>query len=101
MESAGVWTNTWVLISADHWWREARLLDEKMDHRIPFILKPAGASAGQVYPSPFCTIITHDLLLAILRGDIRDVQELPSWMDRHKTAPPAGYTDQEEDDISL
>ena len=101
MESAGVWTNTWVLISADHWWREARLLDEKMDHRIPFILKPAGASAGQVYPSPFCTIITHDLLLAILRGDIRDVQELPSWMDQHKTAPPAGYTDQEEDDISL
>ncbi len=101
MEASGVWSNTWVLISADHWWREARRLDGKLDHRIPFILKPVGASASQVYSSPFCTIITHDLLLAILCGDIHDAQELPSWMDQHKTAPPADYTDQVEDDISL
>ena len=101
MEASGVWTNTWVLISADHWWRESARLDGKLDHRVPYILKPAGAPEGMVYSTPFNTIITHDLLLAILRGDIHNAQELRLWMDQHKTAPPAEYTEQAGDDISL
>jgi hypothetical protein len=65
----------------------------KLDHRVPFILKLAGTSAGVVYSKRFNTVITHDLLLAILHGDIRDTQDLAPWIDRHKTDPPAEYSD--------
>ena len=91
MEKSGVWTNTWVLISADHWWRASAALDGKTDHRVPFILKSSGSSTGTVYPNRFNTIITHDLLLAILRGNINGTQEIVSWIDRHKVNPPVDY----------
>jgi Sulfatase len=101
MEASGVWNNTWVVISADHWWRESRQLDGKLDHRIPFIVKPAGAPVARTYSNPFSTIITHDLLLAILSGELRNARELPSWVDRHKTPPPPDYAEKDENDSSF
>ncbi len=104
MEQAGLWDKTTVLVSSDHRFRphlfqkdpmftaeEASFAAGKPDNRVPFILKLAGTSAGAVYTNRFNTIITHDLLLAILHGDIRSMEELVRWIDRHKTDPPAIY----------
>jgi hypothetical protein len=102
MEQTGLWDKTTVLVSSDHWFRfrgshscadEVSFFAGKLDHRVPFILKLAGTSAGVVYSKRFNTVITHDLLLAILHGDIRDTQDLAPWIDRHKTDPPAEYSD--------
>jgi len=111
MEQAGMWDKTTVLVTSDHWFRthwlrtnplccatEIKFFSGKKDYRVPFILKLAGSSTATVYPKRFNTILTHDLLLAILRGDIQGMQDLMPWIDRHKTDPPAEYVDRPNDD---
>ena len=88
MESAGLWDNTTILISADHPYREAMTLDGKMDPRIPFLMKLAGHTEGLTYDAPFNTVLTHDLLLAVLRGEVASPGAVAAWLDRHRTTVP-------------
>jgi hypothetical protein len=104
MESAGIWDDTTVLISADHWWRtemwsrgpfwireDAASSGDKMDHRIPFLLKLAGQRDGVTYTHAFNTVLTHDLLLAVLRGQVSDRQNLVEWLDTHRSIGDSPY----------
>jgi hypothetical protein len=81
MEKAGVWDSTWLIISADHHWRKSNLYDGKIDHRVPFIVKAPGAKvgSGQEMEFPFDTVMTHDLILAILRGKVTDSRSAMAW----------------------
>ncbi|HEV2911824.1 MAG TPA: sulfatase-like hydrolase/transferase [Pyrinomonadaceae bacterium] len=109
MESAGLWDSTTVLISSDHWWRareiwnpatgEARwkrfwtkedemMWDGKGDRRIPFILKLAGQKEGVAYDPAFNTVLSQELLLAILRGEVARPETVTDWIDKHRTAVP-------------
>ena len=83
MESAGLWDNTWVILSSDHSWRDSRRYDNQHDFRVPFLVKPPGAGESMRYSKSFNTILTHDLILAILRGDITNQLNLPPWLDQH------------------
>ena len=90
METAGVWDSTTVLLSADHFYRNATLLDGKSDHRVPFLLKLAGQTTRSDYKRPFNTVVTHDLVLAILRGELQEPESVARWLDhRSKPEPPA------------
>ena len=104
MESAGTWDNTTILISADHWWRtemwsrgpfwtreDAEASGNKMDHRIPFMLKLAGQSDAVTYSPAFNTVLTHDLLLAVLRGQVSNQQNLVEWLDTHRSIADSPY----------
>ncbi|HEV3471512.1 MAG TPA: sulfatase-like hydrolase/transferase [Pyrinomonadaceae bacterium] len=112
MEAAGLWDSTAVLISSDHWWRgkelhdpagkkpdfnpfwseeDKALLPEVVDERVPFILKLAGQRQGAAYEQPFNTVLTHDLLLALLRGEIADPAAAAAWLDAHKTIAKSPY----------
>jgi hypothetical protein len=84
MESAGNWDSTTVLLSSDHPYREAKSLDGKSDLRVPFLLKLAGQSEGLSYSAEFNTILTHDLLLAILKGELSTAEVVP-WLDQHRS----------------
>jgi hypothetical protein len=106
MESAGVWDSTTVLLTADHGWRTemwrnstamdrslfwtkgdvatARGLSGKTNRRIPFILKLAGQKEGVTYDQSFNTIITHDLFLALLGGELTSPESVVQWLDRHR-----------------
>ncbi|MBI2925877.1 MAG: sulfatase-like hydrolase/transferase [Verrucomicrobia bacterium] len=84
MEQAGAWDKSWVLVTSDHWWRDAATLDGKQDRRIPFLLKAPGPAAPQRYSTEFDTLVTHDLILAILRGDLSTTAEAAHWLDAHK-----------------
>ena len=109
MESAGLWDSTTVLISSDHWWRareiwnpatgearwkqfwtkeDAMMWDEKGDHRIPFILKLAGQKEGVAYDPAFNTVISQELLLAILRGEVSRPEDAVGWIDKHRLEVP-------------
>jgi hypothetical protein len=81
MENAGVWDSSWLIISADHCWRKSNLYDGKIDHRVPFIVKAPDAKvgSGQEMEFPFDTVMTHDLLLAILRGKVTDSRSAIAW----------------------
>lgn len=83
MELSGQWDKTWIIFSADHSWRESRLYDNQHDFRVPFLVKAPGTNESTIYPKPFNTILTHDLILAILRGEITNQQNLPPWLDQH------------------
>jgi hypothetical protein len=108
MESNGTWSSTAVLISSDHWWRadsvwrkrvEWTAEDEasfagQIDRRVPFILKLFGSEENGVRLTvPFNTVLTHDLLLAILRGEVSHNNDAAAWIERNRTIGRSPYDD--------
>jgi hypothetical protein len=87
METSGQWDKTWLIISADHSYGGA--LFGQYDMRVPFIVKPPGASEPITYSPKINTVLTHDLILAILRGEITSRRELVPWLDEHGKPLPA------------
>ncbi|HVV73824.1 MAG TPA: sulfatase-like hydrolase/transferase, partial [Verrucomicrobiae bacterium] len=78
-------TNTWLIVSSDHSWRESRLYDKVRDLRVPFLVKAPGQTRGEVYSPQFDTVLTHDLILAILRKEVTSGQDVVPWLDRHRS----------------
>jgi hypothetical protein len=91
MEQTGLWEKTWVLVSSDHWWRFSAMYDGQTDHRIPFILKAPGRNASVCYAPQLNTAQSRELILAILRLEVRSLGDVQSWLDSHKMAVPANY----------
>jgi hypothetical protein len=104
MERAGVWDQTTVIVSADHWWRtemwnrgpfwtreDAALSGGKMDHRIPFVLKLAGQRDQLTYTNDFNTVVTHDLVLALMRGEVSSPNSVVAWLDQHRSIADSPY----------
>ncbi|MDQ3806391.1 MAG: sulfatase-like hydrolase/transferase [Acidobacteriota bacterium] len=107
---AGLWERTAVLISGDHWWRVRELYlpedgqttlqwheeDETIippadEYRVPFILKLPGRTRGVEYGAPFNTVLSHDLVLSILRGEIDTPEAAAGWIDRHRSIGASPY----------
>jgi len=84
MENAGTWDSTTVLFTSDHPYREAMQLDGKSDPRIPYILKLAGQKEGVEYRRQFNAVLTADLMLGVLRGEIADPASATAWLDRNR-----------------
>jgi Sulfatase len=94
MERSGVWDSTTILLSSDHCNRSSRGLDGKEDHRVPFLLKIAGQNSGLVVPEQIQTVLSRDLVRAILRRDIVTAAEAVAWIGERgrcqlKNVPPA------------
>lgn len=89
MEGASVWGSTTVIVSADHGWRDSAAFDGVTDIRVPFLVKLAGSAGGAVYSSPFNTLLSHDLALALLRGQIRTNGDLAAFLDAHRAFGPS------------
>jgi Sulfatase len=87
MEADGIWDKTTVLITSDHPYRSASAIDGKTDPRIPYFLKMASQKDGFAYNRPFQTVLTHDLVLAILRGELARPEEVAAWLDRQASDP--------------
>ncbi|HEY0101350.1 MAG TPA: sulfatase-like hydrolase/transferase, partial [Pyrinomonadaceae bacterium] len=99
MEGAGVWDDTVVLISSDHPWRrnmwygkkyyfneeDESLIVSENQRRVPFILKLAGQSKAKVYESSFNTVLSKDLLLAIMQGEVANSESVVEWLETSKT----------------
>jgi hypothetical protein len=112
MEDAGVWEETAVIVSSDHWWRARELWspvtgrptarvywhaeDIQMqpptpEYKVPFILKLPRQHQGVVYTPAFNTIVSHDLVLALLRGDVQTAGSAVSWLDSHRSFGVSPY----------
>jgi Sulfatase len=98
MEEAGLWDKTVVLVTSDHHWRpgewkpradwtaeEAALADslQTADHRVPYFLKLAGQTQAHRYDKPLNSVISHDLLLALLREELASADSVLMWLDQH------------------
>jgi hypothetical protein len=96
LEKSGLDDRTALLVTSDHpfrkhiwsarptWSAEERAtLGGKTCPCVPFLLKLPRQSASVGYPRKFNTVITAQLLLNILRGELRSSNEVIAWMDTH------------------
>jgi hypothetical protein len=84
LEQAGLWEQTALLLTSDHWLRTSELIDGVKEHRVPFLLKLAGQSRPVVYERAFNTVLSHDLVLELLRGRLRTAAGVTRWLDRRR-----------------
>jgi hypothetical protein len=85
LEASGRWDSTSLILSTDHPMRG--VVDGKLDPRIPFIVKLAGCSKPVTFDRQFNTVVTSDLVLSILRGDLHTHEEVAAWLDIHGNRP--------------
>jgi hypothetical protein len=88
MEASGQWDKTWVIVSADHNWRESAGFDGQVDQRVPFLIKPPGPSQPIIFSPEINTVLTHDLVLAILRGELTNQPQAVCWIEEHPCVQP-------------
>jgi len=84
MEKAGTWEDTSILVTSDHSWRDSAAFDGKRDRRVPFILKVAGERRGIEYRKRLNTVLIHDLVLAMLRGELTQAAAVVEWLDQRR-----------------
>ncbi|HEY3856983.1 MAG TPA: sulfatase-like hydrolase/transferase [Verrucomicrobiae bacterium] len=75
--------NTWLIFSADHSWRKSKQYDGRRDYRVPFLIKAPHNGAPITYSRQINTLITGDLILAILSGEITNQSGVATWLDGH------------------
>jgi hypothetical protein len=101
LENSALWDKTTFLVMSDHplrvpvWesrptWtqEEATLSKQRAGLSVPFLLKMAGQSTSVAYDEKLNTVITHDLILDILHGRLRDAASVSEWL-RSRDAHPA------------
>lgn len=96
MEGAGVWDDTTLVVTSDHWLRfyevEQQVDHEitgKRDDRVPFLVKLAGQKENVSYEQEFNNVIIHDLVLELLGTGVSDPSRVVQWIDRNRsTARP-------------
>ncbi len=99
LERAGQWDSTSILIISDHglrpdlwrgqqgWTPELeRLTAGVQSETVPFILKLAGQNRGVVYDRPFSSVVSSELVLAILCGDVSTPEAAAAWLDNRQGA---------------
>lgn len=93
MEASGKWKDTAVIFTADHVLRHRpKRLQEPPDKRVPFVLKMPGQERGLVYDRPFNAFVTHDLVQALLKGELRTPEDAIAWLDAHADPIAAART---------
>jgi arylsulfatase A-like enzyme len=96
LEKAGLWDSSTILMTADHPLRLNRLTvfahslvgSRIADHytqtsEVPYLLKLAGQKRGFAYNSAIQTVVTKDLLLAIMKGEITQPEQVAAWLDHN------------------
>lgn len=114
MEKSGLWDSTTVLISSDHrlradrvWqhhfmWRSSItkvdpiVFNSTKDERVPFVLKLAGEQTGLAYELPFNTVVSSDLILALLSGAVSKEADVANWLDQHRSIGESPYLEGEK-----
>jgi hypothetical protein len=92
LENAGLWDSSTILMTSDHPLRGYNIRQSMMGPpqgtytqapTVPFLLKMAGQKRGITYDSPMQTVVTKDLLLAIMKGEITQPEQVAAWLNTH------------------
>ena len=74
------WTEEESAISGDKWYP-----------LIPFIVRLPGSAKPVEYKPAFNTILTQDLVMAILNGDVDTPAKAAAWLDAHRRNVPVQF----------
>lgn len=96
LERDGLWESTSILITSDHGLRHAvwkgglnwtpefdALLEYGSSPTVPFILKLGGKQQPVVFEQSFSAVLTGDLVLAVLSGEVATPAQAAGWLTRH------------------
>lgn len=94
LETKNLWENSTIIVSSDHQWRlnQYKLSQSNIDFpitkgiehpNIPFFLKLKGQKESLNYEKTFNTVITHDLILTLLKGEISTTKDVKNWLDKN------------------
>ena len=93
LEKAGMWDTSTILLTADHplralpsYMRPERNPSRrglKQHSEVPYLLKMPGETQGLVYDAPMNTVVTKNMLMAILSRQVATVQQVAAWLDRN------------------
>jgi hypothetical protein len=92
MERHGTWDSSAVLLTSDHplrahllkWDDEvSQVTGHKMHPYVPFLLKMPGQTKGLKWEGPMLSIVSQDLILSFLRGELREPQDAVDWLRNH------------------
>ncbi|MEQ1884446.1 MAG: sulfatase-like hydrolase/transferase [Bryobacteraceae bacterium] len=99
LEEAGLWETTTLLVSSDHGlrrevWQGSRnwsaefdhLLFQRQNRLVPFILKLAGQKEHITFAPRFSAVITGNLLLSVLNGEVSTSRDAAGWLASHGDA---------------
>jgi hypothetical protein len=86
MQANGEWDNSFVLLTSDH-----PLRGRSASRRpwIPFLLKVPGQKQTVSYAPAFNSVLSQDLILAALRGELRAATDVVKWLNRTRSRFPA------------
>jgi hypothetical protein len=97
LELLGTWDDAVVLLSSDHSLRteewmgraawspeEQRATAGRRSPHVPFVLKLGRQREALTYNEPFSIMLTHDLVLALAKGELRTPAEVARWLDAHR-----------------
>jgi len=94
LEAAGLWDQTSILITADHgfrpdmwrghygWTQNMERISEHSSQLVPFILKLAGKHDHIVVDRPFSNIVSSDVAMAVLSGQISTAAQAADWIEK-------------------
>lgn len=83
MMAQGLWDKTNIIISADHCYRKKKRFFGIEDNRVPFMIKMAGQKEAYTFLPKFNTVISQDLVLAILKKEVNTPKETIQWLNKH------------------
>lgn len=94
LEANQLWDDSTIIILSDHQWRlnvyqnelsekERQITNGKEDVRVPFFLKLKGQKDSSVYEKPFNTVVTADLVLAIMKGEVISIEDVKTWLEKN------------------
>jgi arylsulfatase A-like enzyme len=104
MEAAGQWDGCFVLLSSDHPLRSDALKTfsgtrAQRHPWIPFLLKAPGQKTAVAYSKSFNSVLSQELILVALRGEIRTAEDATAWLDHSRARYPGSSTTQTSADF--
>lgn len=95
LEKAGLWYNTSILVTADHGLRPGawvgrmgwtpqldQLTRREAPKYVPYILKVAGEKEHVDLETPFSNVVSADMVLALLRGEVKSNAQAAAWVNQ-------------------
>jgi len=90
MERKGTWDGALIVISSDHHWRTNTYDGQTDFEHVPFLVKLPKQREGITYDGRFNTVLTQDLILAVLDGKVKSPKDASLWLDRATQKAPNG-----------
>lgn len=79
MDEAGLWRESTVVVTSDHWYRE----QESDDRRVPLMVRFPGEEAWEYGVPEEITVVFH-VVRAVAEGQVRSAPGLARWLDARR-----------------